>query len=143
MTWKFNGETLEEAPEGYCGFVYLIVNITNNKKYVGKKLLSSSRRVIKSVKLKSGIKKKKKVRIVKESDWKEYYGSSDALKLDIELLGKELFTREILYLCKSKAECSYRESWEIFNRNCLLSDEYYNSWCSVRIRKDHIIGKIK
>ena len=53
-------------------------------------------------------------------------------------LGHENFQRKILHLCKTKGECSYLEAKEQFNRSVLESDEYYNTWIMVRVRKSHI-----
>jgi hypothetical protein len=77
-----------------------------------------------------------------ESDWQDYYGSNDTLKADVIKLGPENFQREILYYCKSKAECSYIEAREQFSRRVLESDDYYNGQISVRVHGNHIKGKI-
>jgi hypothetical protein len=140
--WTFNNEIVESLPDDCVGFVYLIVNKANSRKYIGKKLAKFSRTATKTVTLKNGTKKKKKVRSKIDSDWQEYYGSSNELSKDIELLGKENFTREILFFCKSKAECSYIEAREQFIRRVLESDEYYNGQISCRIHGSHIKGKL-
>jgi hypothetical protein len=72
----------------------------------------------------------------------EYYGSSIELNKDVETLGKDKFTREILFFCKSKAECSYIEAREQFTRRVLESDDYYNGQISVRVHGSHIKGKL-
>jgi hypothetical protein len=92
--------------------------------------------------LKNGTKKKKKIRSKIDSDWQEYYGSSVELSKDIDALGKDKFTREILYYCKSKAETSYVEAREQFDRKVLESDEYYNGHIQVRVHGSHIKTKI-
>lgn len=140
--WLYNKEQLNELPEDCVGFVYLITNLTNDRKYIGKKLAKFSKTSTKTVTLKNGTKKKKKIRSKVDSDWLEYYGSSIELNKDIETLGREQFTREILYFCKSKAECSYVEAREQFSRRVLESIEYYNGQISVRVHKSHIIGKV-
>jgi hypothetical protein len=140
--WLYNNEQLNELPEDCVGFVYLITNLTNDRKYIGKKLAKFSKTSTKTVTLKNGTKKKKKIRSKIDSDWLEYYGSSIELNKDIETLGKEQFTREILYFCKSKAECSYVEAREQFSRRVLESTEYYNGQISVRVHGSHIIGKV-
>jgi superfamily II DNA/RNA helicase len=140
--WIYNSEIIEQLPEDCIGFVYLITNKTNDRKYVGKKLAKFSRTVTKTVTLKNGTKKKKKVRSKIDSDWIEYYGSSIELNKDVEILGKENFTREILYFCKSKAECSYIEAREQFTRRVLESTDYYNGQISVRVHGSHIINKL-
>jgi hypothetical protein len=132
---------VEELPEDCVGFVYLIVNLTNDRKYIGKKLAKFSKTTYKTVKLKNGTKKKKKIRSKIDSDWRDYYGSSPELSKDVELLGKENFSREILYYCKSKSETSYIEAREQFDRKVLESNEYYNGHIQVRVHGSHIIKK--
>ena len=133
MTWYYQNKIVEELPEDCVGFVYLIVNKANSRMYIGKKLAKFSKTTYKVVKLKNGTKKKKKIRSKIDSDWLEYYGSNIELNKDVESLGKENFTREILYFCKSKAECSYIEAREQFGRKVLESDDYYNGHIRVRV----------
>lgn len=142
MTWTHRGQIVEHLPEECVGFVYLITNTTNNRKYIGKKLAKFSKTTYKTVTTKSGIKKKKKIRQKIDSDWREYYGSSQLLSADILLIGKEHFTREILFFCKSKAECSYVEAREQFLNKVLESDDWYNGHIQVRVHGSHIKGKI-
>ena len=141
MTWTYQGQVVEELPEDCVGFVYNITNLLTGRQYIGKKLAKFSKTTYKTVKLKNGTKKKKKIRSKIDSDWQEYYGSSPNLTADITSLGKENFSREILYYCKSKAETSYIEAREQFDRKVLESDEYYNGHIQVRVHGSHI--KIK
>ena len=138
MTWLYQGVLVEELPEECVGFVYIITNTTNGKKYIGKKLAKFSRTTYKTVKLKNGKKKKKKIRGKIESDWQEYWGSSPNLTADINTLGKDKFTREILHYCKSKSETSYIEAREQFERKVLESQDYYNGHIQVRVHGSHI-----
>lgn len=140
--WQYQNKVVESLPEDCVGFVYLITNKTNDRKYVGKKLAKFSKTTYKTVKLKNGTKKKKKIRGKIESDWLTYYGSSIELNKDVERLGEESFTREILYFCKSKAECSYIEAREQFSRKVLETEEYYNGQISVRVHKSHILNRL-
>jgi hypothetical protein len=142
MTWLFEGTSVETLPEDCVGFVYLITNTITGRKYIGKKLAKFSKTSYKIVKLKNGTKKKKKIRSKIDSDWMDYYGSSDELNKDILTLGKENFTREILHYCKSKAHTSYLEAKEQFDRKVLESTDYYNGQISVRVHGSHIINKI-
>jgi len=140
--WKYNNIIVEELPEDCVGFVYLITNKANQRMYIGKKLAKFAKTTYKTITQKNGVKKKKKIRSKIDSDWIEYYGSSIELNKDIETLGKENFDREILFYCKSKAECSYIEAREQFGRKVLESDDYYNGQISVRVHGSHIKNKL-
>lgn len=142
MTWLYQGTPVEELPEDCVGFVYLITNNTNGRKYIGKKLAKFSKTTYKTVKLKNGTKKKKKIRSKIDSDWRDYYGSNDQLNKDVLTLGTENFTREILYYCTSKAQCSYIEAREQFTNKVLESADYYNGHIQVRVHGSHIINKL-
>ena len=138
MSWLFESKTIEVLPDDCVGFVYMITNNTTGRKYIGKKLAKFSRTTYKTVKLKNGNKKKKKIRGKIESDWQTYYGSNNELNQDVERLGAGNFTREILYYCRSKAECSYIEAREQFSRRVLESDDWYNGHIQVRVHGSHI-----
>jgi hypothetical protein len=142
MTWIFENTQIDILPENCVGFVYLITNKLTGKKYIGKKLAKFSKTTYKTVKLKNGKKKRKKIKGKIDSDWQTYYGSNKELNADVMELGTENFRREILYYCKSKAECSYIEAREQFLRKVLESDEYYNGHIQVRVHGSHIKGKL-
>ena len=127
MTWYYKGSIVKQLPENIIGFVYIITNNTNNKKYIGKKLA----RFRKSRPPLKGKVNRRKYTI--ESDWQDYYGSSEHLNQDVQELGSENFTREILYYCSSKAELGYLEAKEQFDRRVLETDEYYNGIINVRV----------
>jgi hypothetical protein len=130
LNWQYNElEFTEEMIGDNYGFVYLITNLVDGRKYIGKKFFYSMR--TKQVK---GKKKRFKV----FSDWQTYYGSNEELKRDVEKHTKDQFKREIIHLCKSKGECGYLEAKEQFIKGALESDEYYNTWIMVRVRKSHI-----
>ena len=119
MSWMYHGEEFTE-PGNYVGF----------RKYIGKKLFWTPKR--KQV-------NKKRVRFKVESDWKEYWSSSDELKADVEKLGKDNFTREILHLCLSKGATNYLEAKEQFVRGVLENSElWYNTWIMVRVNRSHL-----
>ena len=142
MTWTYQGQVVNELPEDCVGFVYCITNTVSGRQYIGKKLAKFSKTTYKTVKLKNGTKKKKKIRGKIDSDWQTYYGSSVELTKDIEQIGVDNFTREILYYCKSKSETSYVEAREQFDRKVLESDEYYNGHIQVRVHGSHIKSKL-
>jgi len=139
MSWTYQNQPVETLPEDCVGFVYLITNITSGRMYIGKKLAKFSKTTYRTVKLKNGTKKKKKIRSKIDSDWRDYYGSSPELTKDVTQLGAENFTREILFYCKSKAECSYIEAREQFSRRVLESKDYYNGHIQVRVHGSHIL----
>ena len=128
--WLYKNEIFEtEHIDINYGFVYIITNTIDDKKYIGKKLFWSS-------KTKQVNKKKKKIKV--ESDWKEYYGSSESLLTDIDKYGKHNFKREIIRVCKTKGECSYFEAKEQFLVDAVIDSMYYNTWISVRVRRSHL-----
>ena len=126
-------EVSDEDIQGYVAFVYLITNKTNGMKYVGKKLAKFK---VTKQPLKG---KTNKRRSTKESDWRDYWGSSDRLNADVERLGPDNFTREVLYFCPSKGIASYLEAREQFERRVLETDDYYNGIINVRIGGSKIL----
>jgi len=138
MSWYYANQLVEELPEDCVGFVYLITNTLTGRMYIGKKLAKFSKTTTRTVKLKNGNKKKKRIRSKIDSDWRDYYGSSPALTEDVTQLGPEIFKREILFYCSSKAEMSYIEAREQFSRRVLESDDYYNGHIQVRVHGSHI-----
>ena len=132
--WLYNNiEFTEDMIGDSFGFIYEITNLLDNRKYVGKKFFT--RAGTKQIKG-----KKKKVRL--SSGWENYWSSSKELQEDVKKLGEANFVRKILYLCKSRSECSYRETKEIFIRDALLTTDYYNSWVSCKIHKAHVLNKL-
>jgi len=129
VSWLYKGKELVDIPEKSYGFVYLITHIPTNKKYIGRKFFTKA-----GYKTVKG--KRKKIRV--ESDWRDYFGSSPSLKLDIEKFGKEQFRREIVRICYNRTECSYYESKEIFAADAILSESYYNEWISCKISAIHV-----
>ena len=131
--WTFEGTEIIDIPENVIGFVYLITNTTNGRMYIGKKLAKFKRS-------KAPLKGRRNRRRYKvESDWQEYYGSSDDLTIDIKRLGAENFKREILFYCKSKSELSYVEAREQFSRKVLETNDYYNGHIRVRVHGKGIL----
>ena len=133
MVWLYKNEKITDIPEKVVGFVYEITNIMSGRKYIGKKLakFKRSRPPLKG--------RKNKRRYLVNSDWQDYYGSSDELTADVLKLGKENFTREILFYCYSKAELSYVEAREQFARKVLESNDYYNGHIRVRVHGKGIL----
>lgn len=132
--WLYNNQVLESVPEGMEGFVYLIENLTNNKKYIGKKHFWERRKD-----RKTGRRKKK------ESAWQSYCGSCDELIEDYKQLGSVNFKKTILYLCPHKKSMSYFETLEQFKRNVIMREDYYNTNVEGKFfssEKENIYGKV-
>jgi len=133
MQWTHQGKDILVLPEDCVGFVYLITNTTNDRMYIGKKLAKFKRS-------KAPLKGRRNRRRYKvDSDWQDYYGSSDELTIDIKRLGAENFKREILFYCKSKSELSYVEAREQFARKVLETNDYYNGHIRVRVHGKGIL----
>ena len=132
MTWLYENKPFEDTPEEYQGFVYCITELDTGKKYIGKKFFWKP----KTLPITKTRKRRVKTRV--ESDWRSYYGSSDAVKQLVESKGEDGFKREILRLCKTKGECSYYEAKLQFEYDVLLSDEYYNEFIGCKIHSKHI-----
>ncbi len=139
MTWYYNGEPFTSEMIGdYVGFVYVITDESNGLKYIGKKGLKSKRRM---PPLKG--KKRRRIKII-ETDWQDYYGSSESVKMLVEEKGRENFHREIVRLCMKKAEMSYYEARMQFLTDCLLKpDEYYNEFIGCKVNRWHLLTKTK
>lgn len=139
MSWLYNGKPVEEIDDKYIGFVYLIENLITGKKYIGKKLTKFSKTSTKTVVLKNGTKKKKKVRSKVDSDWKTYWSSSEEVKKDVKELGEENFKREILHFCLTKGTATYYEAKLQFQHEVLeYPDLWYNGQIQCRIHRSHI-----
>jgi len=132
--WYYNGEPFESKDiEDYFGFVYLIENKLNGRKYIGRKYLWQFRTP-----------KGKSRKVKSESDWKKYYGSCPELKEDVDKFGRENFSRIILSLHKTKGKTNYEETRQLFINNVLTESldngvpAYYNSnVLSKYFRKDY------
>lgn len=134
--WTYKGEVFtEDMVCDMVGFVYIITNLSNGMKYIGQKKFGSRRKVVR--------KGKRTKRVYKASDWQTYFGSNLELQKDVEVLGEKHFTREILYLCESKAEMNYRELKEQMDRDVLLKPhEYYNAYAGGRISRKQLTSML-
>lgn len=130
--WYYNNELYGTTPEDFQGFVYEITELDTDKKYIGKKNFWKPK-ILPITK-----KRKRRVRTRVESDWKQYYGSSNEVCKLVEEYGTEKFRREILRLCKTKGEMSYHEAKLQFEKDVLLSDEYYNNFIGCKIHSKHL-----
>lgn len=131
--WLFENKAVDsDIIDDYIGFVYCITNNVTGKKYIGKKLFKNTRRT----KVKGQTRRKK---TVKESDWKEYWGSNKVLQEDVQTLGEDNFERIILKLCKTKGECNYWEAKYQMQYEVLESDSWYNDHIWVRVHRSHLV----
>ena len=131
--WTYLGKTFdsEDILDNY-GFIYRITNTTNGYDYLGRKYFIT---IKKRPPLKG---KKNKRRETVETDWKEYWGSSPRLQADIDTLGREKFTREIVHLCKSRGETNYMEAYYQFKEDVLLRENNYNGIIQIRLGKNSV-----
>jgi hypothetical protein len=129
--WVYKGRVYN-LPKEYTyndlyGFVYCITNRATNRKYIGKKFFWKA----KTLPITKTRKRRKKLKV--ESDWKDYWGSNKHLQEDVNKCGQDMFYREILHLCKTKGECAYMETKEQFDREVLMTEDYYNGIINCRI----------
>jgi hypothetical protein len=107
--WYYEEKPFESDNIGdNYGFVYLIINKTNHKKYIGRKYFWQFRTP-----------RGKKRKVKSESDWKNYYGSCPELKEDLDKLGRENFSRTILSLHKTKGKTNFGETSQLFKNDVL------------------------
>ena len=127
--WLYNNSPLEIIPENAYGYVYLITNTITGRKYIGKKLFWFR---------KTKVVKGKKKRLKVESDWRDYWSSSEEVKKDVDALGSDKFIREILHICPNKGSCNYLEAREQMDRRVLETEDYYNGQIQCRVHRTHI-----
>jgi hypothetical protein len=119
--------SIEDLPnyEEAVGFVYKITNTVTGRFYIGKKSLYSERKTKISDREKAQTKTRKTFkRVVKESNWKKYYGSCEELNFEIEIAGPQYFKREILEVCCSKKYLGYCEIAHQIKNDVLTSNSY-------------------
>ena len=136
--WFYNEKQFDPTEDelvDWVGFVYCITDLTNGKKYIGKKTFWSTRR-LKPLKGKTRKRVKKAI-----SDWMKYYGSNEEVKLLLENDGPKRFKRDIIRLCETKGLMSYYEAQEQFDRKVLFRDDYYNEFIGCKIHSNHVRKK--
>lgn len=126
VNWTYLGKDMLIPPEGYEGFIYIVYNITKQKKYVGRKsFYSYSKKKLTPKEKLLPENKRKTFRINKvNTSWQTYTGSCIELNNDIKSGDK--ITKEVLRLCKTRKEMTV---WELkyIVCDCILDDNCYNS----------------
>lgn len=123
--WYYKGKKItkkSDLPDKAVGFVYIIKNNIEEKKYIGKKILLNkrTRKPLKGY-------KRKRIDYV-ESNWLNYMGSNSETKK----WRKEDCYKEIVYICYNKTMMTYYETMLQFKHNVLEDDSFIN---------DNILGK--
>lgn len=113
--------------DGAFGFVYLVENKLNSRKYIGCKQLRFKR-----VRPRNKSRKKKEVHYV-ESDWRTYTTSSSELNRDIASQGLDTFSFWILSFHDCKRSMLLEEARLIIHHKALDDMAFYNKWLRVRI----------
>ena len=98
-TWTFQGRLITEIsdmPKGTYGFIYETLHKPSGLKYIGKKVLYFERNKRLGKRALEALREERKAKgiggrtplkqkIVKESDWRDYYGShKDVLKFEMK-----------------------------------------------------------
>ncbi len=127
MTWLYNNTAFTTAPDEHLGFVYCITNTATNRRYIGKKLFWTTKKL---PPLKG--KKNRRHRRV-ETDWQNYWSSSESVKRDVAIHGENNFRRDILLFCANKNQLAYHETRLQFELGVLLSGDWYNDYIGCRV----------
>jgi hypothetical protein len=124
--WTYQNNQEFEIPENALGYIYKITNLLDKREYIGRKLLSSNRKVrlTKKEKLLPENKRKTFKRVIKQTDWKDYWSSSDELKADVQQFKAENFKREILVFCTTKTDISFYEIYFQIKEDVLFTNSY-------------------
>lgn len=124
--WAYKNSEIFDVPNGAIGYIYLITNTLDNRIYIGRKMLTSTRKKVlsKKEKLLPENRRRKFKRETKETNWQNYWGSCAELTEDIKRLGQENFTREILAFLNTKTDVSYYETWYQIKYDVLFEPSY-------------------
>lgn len=125
-----NGVEELELKKEYFSFIYMITDLKNNRKYIGQKMFTTQKTVTRN---------KKKMKKTVESDWKNYFSSSENIKEIVKEHGSSSLKREIIYICCSKGQANYLETKLQFELECLENQEqWYNGIVNLRCNWKHI-----
>lgn len=147
--WFYKGQeilSIDDMPKGTFGFIYEVTHIPSGRKYIGRKQLISVTKVKlgkkELAKLTDKRASKKKI-VKKETNWKEYFGSSPEMAKLLKTEGPDVFDREILSFVPTKKLLTYYEAKELFVRGVIEPDStYINDNIEARyFRRDFLNGK--
>jgi len=136
MNWIYKAEQIEnisQFPPNTYGFVYMTTHKPTGKSYIGKKILHFTKKSklgkkeLENLKGTVGRRPSYKI-VVKESDWKTYYGSQDDIKKLLVEKKHEEFERVILKCVENKKLLTYFETKYQFTYHVLEKpNEFYNN----------------
>lgn len=112
-------EDLIKNDDNAIGFIYKITNKITGDFYIGKKNLKCYRTI-------------KGKKVIKESNWRNYWGSNKSFLSEIKVNGEENYKREIIMTCSKPQQLTYYEIEHIILSNWLKNDKSKN---------DNILGK--
>ena len=132
-------ESIDQFPKDAVAFVYRITRLSDGKSYIGKKLIYFTSTKVRTITLKNGTKKKKKIKELIESDWVTYWSSSKELVEEVNKLGENQFIREILCFCSNKSSASYYEArYQMDERVLEKREHYFNGIVNLRVNHAHL-----
>ena len=146
-TWTYEGKPItgiDDMPESTYGFIYLVTHLSTGKKYIGKKVIFFERNILIGKRELTILKQERKAqgiggrtplkkKVIKESDWKSYYGSQKEIIDLVKQSKQEDFKREILQFVTSKKLLTYYECKYLFINEVLETRNNYVN--------DNILGK--
>ena len=127
----------DDIPPEYFGFIYRITDKETGEMYIGQKRMRRTKTlpVTKT--------RKRKQKLLVESDWRTYYSSSKHIQNNISKGLEGLYKREILRFGYSKGDLNYLEMLEQIKCNVLMDAKYLNGIINVRIHQKHLSEKLK
>jgi len=141
MNWTYKSEEISEIsdfPDNTFGFVYIVTHKPTDKAYIGKKVLFHNRKLKlgkKEIAEYAGVvgRRPSYKLVIKESDWKTYWGSNKPLVNLMKEEPIENFERHILHCCSSKKQLTYFEiKYQMIYQVLEKPEEFFN---------DNILGK--
>lgn len=135
--WTYEGKCLEQPPDGYYGFIYVIID-DQGRTYYGKKAFTHTRKTKLSKKARVGTRKRIKIDKV-DSKWLDYWGSCIPLLEYIKERGSTKgFKRKILKLTQDKQSTAYWETYYLFKHDVLFDESCWNGHILSRFYKNKI-----